>query len=114
AMRSWLRRLKVRTQRPNNRSGIITRTTAPITSKVSLTLVTNIKIKPPTNMTKLRAATDAEEPTTVWINVVSALRRESTSPVRVTSKNVGDRRTTLANTALRRSAITRSPIQVTK
>jgi hypothetical protein len=39
-------------------------------------------------MTKLRAATDAEDPTTVWINVVSAVRRESTSPVRVTSKNV--------------------------
>ena len=65
-------------------------------------------------MTKLRAATDAEDPTTVWINVVSAVSRDSTSPVRVTSKNAGVRPSTLSNTALRMSAITRSPSQVTK
>ena len=47
-------------------------------------------------------------------SVVSAVRRDSTSPVRVTSKNVGSMRTTLAYTALRTSATTRSPSQETR
>ena len=64
-------------------------------------------------LTRLRIASEAEEPTTVWIRVVSAVMRDSTSPVRVTSKNCGDRPSTLANTALRISATTRSPSQVT-
>ncbi|MEJ1967347.1 MAG: hypothetical protein WDN03_01730 [Rhizomicrobium sp.] len=114
AMRSWLLRLKVRTQRPNSISGIITSTTAAVTRSVSFTLVTNISTSPPANITMLRAATEAEEPTTVWISVVSAVSRDSTSPVRVTSKKDGVRPMTWANTALRRSAITRSPSQVTK
>ena len=42
-------------------------------------------------------------------SVVSAVSRDSTSPVRVTSKNVGSMRMTFAYTALRMSATTRSP-----
>ena len=40
----------------------------------------------PKNMNRLRRATEAEEPTTDFISVVSAVRRDRTSPVRVTSK----------------------------
>ena len=47
-------------------------------------------------------------------SVVSAVSRDNTSPVRVTSKNVGSMRTTLAYTALRTSATTRSPSHVTR
>ena len=64
-------------------------------------------------LTRLRIASDADDPITVWIRVVSAVMRDSTSPVRVTSKNCGDRPSTLSNTALRMSATTRSPSQVT-
>ena len=51
-------------------------------------------------MTRLRTATDADEPTTVWISVVSAVRRDSTSPVRVTSKKAGVRPSTLVEHGL--------------
>ena len=113
AMESWLARESLRTQRPNSSSGSITSTTAPTTSKVSFTLVTNIKATPPVRVTRLRSAMEALDPTTVWIRVVSAVMRDRTSPVRVTSKNCGDRPSTLLNTALRISATTRSPSQVT-
>jgi len=66
------------------------------------------------SVTILRSATEAEEPITVCTRVVSAVRRESTSPVRVISKKAGVRPSTLSNTALRMSAVTRSPSQVTK
>ena len=52
-------------------------------------------------------------PTTAWMSVVSAVRRESTSPLRVTSKNCGLCVTTCPYTALRMSAVTRSPSQDT-
>ena len=104
----------VRTQRPNRISGISTTNTAPTTSAASFGLVTNIRMNAPVSITRLRSATETVEPTTVWISVVSAVRRDSTSPVRVTSKKAGVRPSTLANTALRISATTRSPIQVTK
>ena len=82
---SWLLRLKVRIQRPNRISGIITSGTPASTSMVSFRLVKNSMISAPISITRLRNATDAEEPITVWIRVVSAVRRESTSPVRVCS-----------------------------
>ena len=90
-MRSWLRRLSVRTQRPNRMSGTITSSTAAMTKADNFSLVTTISARPPTNITTLRMATEADEPTTVWISVVSAVRRDSTSPVRVTSKKAGVR-----------------------
>ena len=63
--------------------------TAPTTSSASFRLVKNIRIRPPVSVTRLRSASEAEEPTTVWIKVVSAVSRDSTSPVRVTSKKAG-------------------------
>ena len=92
AILSWLLRLRLLTQRPNRISGTITSATAPSTRADSLGLVTNIIAKPPINVTALRAATEAEEPITVWISVVSAVSRDSTSPVRVTSKKDGVKR----------------------
>jgi hypothetical protein len=62
----------------------------------------------------LRSAWVTLEPITVWITLVSVVSRESTSPVRVTSKKPGERRITCAKTSRRRSATTRSPIQVTR
>ena len=59
-------------------------------SAVSLRLVTAIITMAPTPMTILRNANEADEPTTVCTKVVSAVSRESTSPVRVVSKNTGD------------------------
>jgi hypothetical protein len=55
----------------------------------------------------------SDEPTTVCTSVVSTVRRLSTSPVWVVSKNSGLWRMTWAYTALRRSAVTRSPSQLT-
>ena len=83
-------------------------------SAVSLSEVTAIIAVPPTTSRTLRMAIDAVEPTTTCSTDVSAVSRDRTSPVRVASKNCGDRRTTLANTALRMSAATRSPSHDTK
>ena len=68
---------------------------------------------PPVNWNKLRKPIEMELPTTVWISVVSPVSRESTSPVCSVSKNCGDCASTRAYTALRKSAVTRSPTQVT-
>ncbi len=61
----------------------------------------------------LRSANEALEPITTSSSEVSLVRREITSPVRVTSKNPGDRSSRWPNTARRMSAVTRSPIQET-
>ena len=114
ARRSWLWRDNRRTQRPNRISGTMIRITAPRISAVSFRLVKNIRINPPVRVTRLRNASEAEEPITVCTRVVSAVSRDSTSPVRVTSKKAGVSASTLANTAVRMSAVTRSPSQVTK
>ncbi len=65
-------------------------------------------------MTRLRSANEADDPTTVCTSVVSAVSRESNSPVRTRSKNSLDSDSTWLNTRLRTSATTRSPIQVTR
>lgn len=67
----------------------------------------------PTRLKLERSAIDSDEPAIVCTSVVSVVRRESTSPVRVTSKNVGSMRITRRYTALRTSATMRSPSQVT-
>ena len=67
----------------------------------------------PSPITVLRSPMLRLEPTTVCTSVVSVVSRDSTSPVCVVSKNSGLCRSTCAYTALRRSAVTRSPIQVT-
>ncbi len=53
----------------------------------------------PSAMTMLRRAKDADEPTTVWISVVSVVSRDSTSPVRVVSKKFGLKRQHMAEDA---------------
>ena len=55
----------------------------------SLALVTNSIARPPTNSSALRSAIEMLVPTTAWISVVSVVRRDSTSPVCVVSKNSG-------------------------
>ena len=55
----------------------------------SFTLVKNIIARPPTNSSALRSAIEMLVPTTDWISVVSVVRRDSTSPLRVISKNCG-------------------------
>ena len=64
-------------------------------------------------MTALRRPMLSDEPTTVCTSVVSPVSRDSTSPVCVVSKNSGLCRTTCEYTALRMSAVTRSPSQLT-
>ena len=54
---------------------------APSTKAESRGLVTTIMAVAPTNITMLRSATDIEEPTAALTWVVSAVRREITSPV---------------------------------
>ena len=56
---------------------------------VSFTLVTNSIARPPANSKTLRSAIEMLVPTTAWISVVSVVRRDSTSPLRVISKNCG-------------------------
>src|ERR1700738_4030009 len=72
-------------------------------------LVTTIMAPAPTNSTRLRSATDTEAPTAALICVVSAVRREITSPVLAPSKKAGDGDVRGANTLLRKSATMRSP-----
>jgi len=81
---------------------------------VSFGLVTAIITRAPSAMTVLRRANEADEPITVCTSVVSAVRRESSSPVRTRSKNSVDSDSTWLNTWLRTSATTRSPIHVTR
>src|SRR5712691_10970903 len=53
-------------------------------------LVTTIIAAAPRNSTKLRSATEAEEPKAALIWVVSAVSRETISPTRSRSKKAGD------------------------
>ena len=64
-------------------------------------------------MMALRKPIETLVPTTVWISVVSAVRRDSTSPLCVVSKKAGLWRSTWAYTARLRSDVMRSPSQVT-
>ncbi len=69
----------------------------------------------PRNSTKLRSATDTDEPTADLIWVVSAVSREVSSPVRAVSKNGARERNEMARTPRSRtSATTRSPSVVTR
>ena len=85
-----------------------------MTKNDSRGLVTAIMIEEPKNSTRLRSATDTEEPTALLICVVSAVSREVSSPVLAVSKKAGASAVRCANTAARRSATTRSPMFVTR
>ena len=65
-------------------------------------------------MTALRKPMLSDDPTTVCTSVVSVVSRDSTSPVWVVSKNSGLCCNTCEYTALRRSAVMRSPSQLTR
>ncbi len=84
----------------------------PTVSMIRGLVATSIAM-PPANSTVLRRPIEMLDPTAVWITVVSAVRRDSTSPVFSDSKNAGLCVSTCAYTARRRSVVTRSPIQVT-
>ena len=103
-----------RTERPNATSGSTITGIAPSTKPESLGLVITIIVADPANSTRLRSATDTDDPTADLICVVSAVSRDVSSPVFAVSKNVADRVVRCAKTALRRSATTRSPIEVTR
>jgi hypothetical protein len=89
--------------------GATTRGTPPTVSRLSLRLVVNSITSPPTSSSALRRAMDRLEPITFSIWVVSAVRREITSPVRPASNHAGGRVSRWSKTRRRMSAVTRSP-----
>jgi hypothetical protein len=82
ATRACVSRDNARTRRPNTTIGTTTTGTTRQASAVSQGEVTSIIRMPPTTVSALRAAIEVEEPSTPWITVVSAVRRETISPVR--------------------------------
>ena len=113
ATRSWLARDRRRTRRPTYTLGNMISASMPITGSITRGLVMTSMASAPTPITMLRSPMLSDEPTTVCTSVVSVVRRLSTSPVCVVSKNSGLCRTTCAYTALRKSAVMRSPSQLT-
>jgi hypothetical protein len=113
AMRSCEARDSLRTRRPNQTMGRITASRVSKISDDNCTLVTNSITIPPMNRKRFLSASEMLVPTTVWISVVSVVRRDSTSPVRVISKNCGLCVTTCVYTLPRRSVVMRSPSQDT-
>jgi hypothetical protein len=89
AIRSCESRESARTRRPNSTIGTTTSTSRPRMIADSLGLVTNSITRPPANSNVLRSASEMLVPTTLWIKVVSVVRRDRTSPVWVVSKNPG-------------------------
>ncbi len=89
AIRSCESRESRRTRRPKTTMGRITTTSSTMMIEESFTLVTNIIANPPANSSTLRMAMEMLVPTTDWMSVVSVVRRESTSPLLVISKNCG-------------------------
>ena len=89
AIRSWLARESLRTRRPNHTLGITMSTSTSKTCSITNGLVQISTPSAPRPSTILRKPMLSEEPTTVCTSVVSADRRESTSPVCVVSKNSG-------------------------
>ena len=73
-----------------------------------------ISTSAPTVFSAERSVMEMPTPDMDCTSVVSVVSRESTSPVRVTSKKPRSICTTRAYTALRMSATTRSPSQVTR
>ena len=61
---------------------------------VSLGLVTASMIMPPSRVSRLLSAMERFTPAMDCTSVVSVVSRDSTSPVRVTSKKAGPMRTT--------------------
>jgi hypothetical protein len=77
-------------------------------------LDTTIMIEAPRNSTRLRSATETEDPTAALIWVVSAVSRETISPVLASSKKAEESAVRCPKTSPRRSATMRSPSVVTR
>ena len=86
---SWLARDSLRTRRPYHMAGRTTRHTTSNTCTITVGWLQTSIVSAPSPITALRKPIDSEEPTTVCTSVVSVVRRESTSPVWVVSKNCG-------------------------
>jgi hypothetical protein len=91
ATRSCASRESSRTRRPTTTIGTTTTGTMTRMKPVRRGLVTTSSTRPPTSSSRLRRAWVTLAPITVWITVVSVVIRETTSPVRVTSKKPGER-----------------------
>ena len=87
ATRSWLARESLRTRLPIHSAGNTTATSMRMTMPITRGLVHTSMMTAPPPTTALRRPMDSDEPTTVCTSVVSVVRRESTSPVCVVSKN---------------------------
>ncbi len=74
--------------------GTITTGTPSRIYRVSVVLVRASITRPPTRFSEARRAMDRLTPEMLCTSVVSVVRRDSTSPVRVTSKKVGSMRIT--------------------
>ena len=96
ATRSWLARDRRRTRRPNQVVGRTTSSSTRNTWPITQGLVHTSMPRAPAPITALRRPIERDDPTTVCTRVVSVVRRESTSPVWVVSKNSGLWRTTRA------------------
>ena len=107
-------RLLPRTERPKPTSGNTISGMAPSTNPDSFGLVATIMIEAPRNSTRLRSAIDTDAPTAALIWVVSAVSRESNSPLCERSKKAGDSAARWLKTWVRRSATMRSPSVVTR
>ena len=114
ATRSWLAREIFCSRRPPSTIGS-TNTGMPISVQAARRgLVTTIIARLPTTITTLRRATDMPEPITPRSSSVSADRRETSSPLRLRSKNAWSSPTRCPYRRVRRSAMTRSPSSETK
>ncbi|MDF2812434.1 MAG: hypothetical protein K0S56_3465 [Microvirga sp.] len=80
----------------------------------SFGLVTIIKTTAPANRKALRSAIEMLTPKAAFTWVVSAVSRETISPLLVWSKKAGSSDVRWPNTAERRSATTRSPSVMTR
>ena len=94
AIRSWDARDSRRTRRPTSRMGTITSGISTRITAVRRALVSASMTSAPTRLSTERSVIDRLTPEMACTRVVSAVRRDSTSPVRVTSKKVGSMRTT--------------------
>ena len=79
---SWARRERPRTVRPKATSGSTTNGIASSTRPASRGLVTTMSTIEPMTSTMLRSAIEADAPTADLICVVSAVSRDTSSPVR--------------------------------
>jgi len=113
-MRSWLLRAMVRSLRAPMMIGSTASGMPSSDQAASRGLVTNSIARLPTTVTLLRSATDMVEPTTLRSSSLSAVRRDTSSPLRLRSWKPAPSWIRCAYSRLRRSATTFSPSSETK